>query len=354
MVSWMLYISLTQEGPQPRRLTEGGAQPQRRRPMESASNNINHDTGSSNFGSSSSARALLTRCQVLPPHVDRSSLPDVARDYPSSSATSSRVSSPPNSSREDNHMLVDGIVAFRHTKAAATVGKADPDPATSSARNATIMRKERALLLSRLLSNANESACSSPVKNPPKVVRGSILVAAIPVDDVVCGKLRHILYLLATYFNVFILIHTPSNTRQQQQGSSSSNSSNMTMSQVLQQRDGIIHQLRKTFSSTVLPIKSDGNDDSDSSCCLSDAILPAHRILVTTSAAGRIAFCRQLDSQRVQLVMDFDSSVKTELNRFGYRRVYFYSQSNVSGEATSGLAKALEWQEVKKSERRTS
>lgn len=349
MVSWMLYISWTQPVPQPRRPTERRAQPQGRQPMESASNNVvNHNTGSSNIGPSSSARALLTRCQVLPPHVDTSSVPDASRGYPSNSATS-RVSS----SRED--MLVDGIVAFRHTKAAATVGKGDQDPATSSTRNATIMRKERALLLSRLLSNANESASSSPAKNPPKVVRGSILVAAIPVDDVACGKLRHILHLLATYFNVFILIHTHSDTQQQQQdGSLSSNSSNMTMSQVLQQRDAIIHQLRKPFSSTSLPTKSDGIDADDSSFCLNDAILPAHRILVTTSAAGRIAFCRQLDSQRVQLVVDFDSSVKTELNRFGYRRVYFYNKSKNSGEATSGLAKALEWQEARKSERSIS
>ncbi len=74
----------------------------------------------------------------------------------------------------------------------------------------------------------------------------------------------------------------------------------------------------------------DGSNTSDVLCYqLNSQILPTHRIICTTTPKGRIAFVRQLGSNygnnnttnnnKAELIIDYDASVKNELERFGFR-----------------------------------
>merc|ERR1711862_262727 len=65
------------------------------------------------------------------------------------------------------------------------------------------------------------------------------------------------------------------------------------------------------------------NEDSDVSqqhqktYRLDKTLLPPHRVTLTSTVKGRIAFVRQLAG--TQLVLDYDENVTNELTRFGFR-----------------------------------
>jgi hypothetical protein len=118
--------------------------------------------------------------------------------------------------------------------------------------------------------------------------RGSTIVVSIISSDVGCPKLRRVLYLLATFFNLLVIIHVGDNATTDEQ------------------LDRLVDKLR-------------GSKDE-----LPDEVLPRHRIVAAQSIMGRVAFVRQLS--RVEFVLDFDMKVRDEqLERFGYR-VYIYGQ----------------------------
>lgn len=83
---------------------------------------------------------------------------------------------------------------------------------------------------------------------------------------------------------------------------------------------------------------------------LNPQILPPHRIAFTSTTKGRIAFVRQLSSKS-EFVIDYDTAVKNELERFGFR-VLIYPKMTTSmnamkvgegegGSTTSALGKFL-------------
>ena len=327
VVSWMIYVSWSPAPERRQQVTTAEAreglqrQQRRQRPAAGASAG-NLSAGGASRWLSASATAVLTNCQTFPPHVS------VGPEDISSSTTTKGNSS----SIGGNNILTDGIVGFRHTKAASilpTKLSKDTDGSKSATMGVEIdvvkVRKERARLLSRLLS----SATTTSQKQPPQVLRGSIVVVAVPREDVGCDRLKHILFLLATYFNVFVLVHVPDKD--------TSTSSTITMSQVLHERDAIISKL---WSKPTTEGSSEDSGVNLSHHHLNESILPGHRIIVTSSTAGRVAFCRQMEPQRVQVVVDFEGAVKTQLNRFGYSRVFCYNYANSS---ISGLANSLEW-----------
>ena len=173
-----------------------------------------------------------------------------------------------------NNLLVDGMIAFRHTKAALAETSGD-------ASQLAMRRKERARVLSRLLSDA-----------PP--AKGSTVVLAIPERDVGCAQLQKVVYLMATYYNLLLLLAVPA---------AFDRSHKLELLQKLRAR--------------VMPPE----------------VLPNHRIVLTSTVAGRVAFCRQL--QRIELVLDFDPEVKGLLGRFGHRVVVYSSED---GNQKSGLS----------------
>lgn len=175
-----------------------------------------------------------------------------------------------------SNVLSDGVVAFRHSKAASH---------ESSLSSETQMknRKERAKVLSNLLAES-----SGTLLNPP--AKGGSVVLAIPADDVECEKLRRIVYLLATYYNLLVVVTVDSSFQPKE------------MKDVLQRLRG---------------------SEKDEVNYLSPDILPGHRVTASCSVTGRVAFVRQL--QRIDLVLDFDAEVKDSLSRFGHRVILYGS-----------------------------
>lgn len=185
-------------------------------------------------------------------------------------------------------LLADGLVPFRNTKAACYEKQQVLDPEAVSNT-----RKERARVLARLL-NDNLSTDAPPP-------RGCTFVVSIHINDVSCSKLRRVLYLLATYYNLLVIVA----------GVDSS-------FDFLKDRKKMIRLLRGPQQDLV------------------DAVLPGHRIVFASTVAGRVAFVRQL--QRIEIMLDFDPEVKELLNRFGHK-VIIYGKDNDGVSGTTSISR---------------
>lgn len=192
---------------------------------------------------------------------------------------------PPHASKTDA-LLIDGMVSFRHSTAATY------DATATDADMVAKNRKDRAKILSRILTLELGAA-------PPP--RGGCVVVSIPADDVDCVKLRRILFLLATYFTLVVVISVEQSTT-----------------------DDEIKQL---------VAKVRGSDES----IIPEVVLPSHRIVAAQSRTGRIALVRQLGS--VEFVLDHEMEMQNELERFGFK-VFIYG-SAVQGPESSLLAAYL-------------
>ena len=228
----------------------GGQQPhrQRQQPQQQIQNRRSDDVGR-NSRSVSDGKVTGSRCARVPSHVS-----------PSSALLAVNGGS---------NLLVDGIVAFRHGTAAAQESLLNDEQQTNN-------RKERARVLSRLLDDRTSS--------PP--AKGSTVVLAIPQQDVDCVKLHKVVHLLATYYNLLLLVAVDSEFNPKEKGK---------LLERLREREGV-----------------EG---------VSTSVLPDHRIVLASTVAGRVAFARQL--QRIDLVLDFDPEVRTLLSRFGHRVVVY-------------------------------
>ena len=185
-----------------------------------------------------------------------------------------------------SNVLSDGMVAFRHTKAASH---------ESSLSSETQMKnqKERAKVLSNLLAESNGALSSPPAK-------GGSVVLAVPFDEIECEKLRRIVYLLATYYSLLVIV---------------------TVDSAFQPKDlkNMIQRLR-------------GSEADEPTNYLAPEVLPDHRVTASSLVTGRVAFVRQL--QRIELVLDFDAEVKDSLSRFGHR-VILYGRTYEKGVSDS-------------------
>lgn len=185
-----------------------------------------------------------------------------------------------------SNVLSDGMIAYRHCKVASYEAFLSADQQTNN-------RKERAKVLSNLLADSNGITSSPPVK-------GGAVVLTVPLHDIQCEKLRRVVYLLATYYSLLLIV---------------------TVDSSFQPKDmtNVLPRLRGS-----VPIE----------------VLPDHRIMQSCSVTGRVAIVRQL--QRIELVLDFDTQVKENLSRFGYRVIIYGSSTEIgSSESRSRLGVAL-------------
>jgi len=197
-----------------------------------------------------------------------------------------------------NLLNSEGLVAFRHTKAAG-YEKSSQQATTSAGGYVDIAaknRKDRAKILSRMLNLDKDNCDTTP---PP---RGSTLVVSVPVDHVACPKLRNVLYLLATYYNLLVILVVTDSKKE------------VTFKDV--------EQWTKTLR---------GDTSSDAAHSLVPDVLPSHRIAAASTATGRVAFVRQLTT--VELVLDFDAEVKKQLTRFGFRVVQYSNNTKTAADA---------------------
>lgn len=176
-------------------------------------------------------------------------------------------------------VLVDGLVRFRHGRAASYEQQDDVS------KN----RRERARVLARLLALNNNSKNSNSTAPPPPA-RGSTVVVSIPQEHVDCPKLRRVLFLLSTFYNLFCILSFDTKVS-------------------AEQMSGVIAKLRGNAKEEELPTE----------------VLPDHRIVAAQSVTGRVAFVRQL--ARVEFVLDFEPQVRTQLSRFGFQ-VFVYGNSD--------------------------
>jgi hypothetical protein len=205
---------------------------------------------------------------------------------------------PPHATKCSESILVQGMVSFRNSTAATY--ESTMDPATID-----VNRKERARILARILSldSSGPNESDSNIKLPQ---RGGWIVVSVPEEDVMCPRLRRILFLLATYLSVIVIISVKDSST-----------------------DEYIQQL----------IDKIRGSDVSSSVQLPEAVLPSHRIVAAQSLIGRIAIARQLGT--VEFVLDFDTEMKSQLVRFGYKVIVYGNQENISM-GSSRLAQQLD------------
>ena len=209
--------------------------------------------------------------------------------------------------------LVEGLVPFKRSLAGAYESSKSASGASQSDEDmVTANRKLRARLLARLL---NPTLTGAQTKTPP--ARGSNIIVCVPSSDVGCAKLHQALYLLGTYFNLFLVLTISSKDDAGGAGS---------MDESDKEKELLDHfraQLRNSDNDGV-PIE----------------VLPDHRIVAARTVEGKVAFVRQM--HRPVFVLDCDVEMKTQLERFGFT-VLLYGQGDEkrSGDGVSLLGKTL-------------
>lgn len=244
--------------------------------------------------------SLKASCTRVPPHI---------------STQSAKMAGP-----GGTNLLIDGLLAFRHTKAAAAAAASTSGHDQSSDNNQASIRKERARILSRLLLLADSSngiASTNGASTQPPPNKGSNLVVSIPASDVTCPKLRRVLYFVATYYNLLVIVVLESNNA----ASTTTTDASTT--------DAVKADMKKRLD---LVQKLRGDDDNDNDLLLTKDVLPDHRIICSRTVSGRVAFVRQL--QRCELVIDYDADVHQQLTRFGHR-VILYNGNDAGGNNNS-------------------
>ena len=227
------------------------------------------------------------------------------------------------------NLLVDGLVAFKHCRASSSSSSSSLLAATGAVESDET-RKARAKLLSNLLEVSGSSSRSGSGANPPSPppppppAKGGVVVVSIPIESVACPQQRRVLHLLATYYNLLVI---------------------MTVSQ--QQRADEFTEVDRVRAIATLRSGENGAsgssdiDESDAPLQqqqqqLTADILPTHRITVASTVTGRVAFVRQL--QRVELVLDYDPEVLALLSRFGHRVIVYGNRESSSSSQREGAA----------------
>ena len=205
--------------------------------------------------------------------------------------------------------LVEGLIPFKRSLAGSyesskttRVSQEDEDVVTAN-------RKSRARLLARLL---NPTLTGAQTKTPP--ARGSNVIVCIPSTDVGCAKLQQALYLMGTYFNLFLVLTLPS---KDDAGVDEHDKEKELL-------DNLRSQLRGSGNDNGVPIE----------------VLPDHRIVAARTVEGKVAFVRQM--HRPEFVLDCDAEMKTQLERFGFMvLLYGRGDEKRSSDGISLLGKAL-------------
>jgi len=321
-----------------------GLLPTRRNTTTANSNNVNNaDDGEGDEDGITSMLALNVRS---PPHISSAFHATVAHE---------------------------GVIPFRYTRASVYESshsvklsgsgvKLEKDDAVVVANAASQMahRKDRARIFTKLFSSTRTE--SSGIAQPPS--RGSNVVLTVPSAEVDCTKLRKVLFLIGSYYNLFLLVALDNHNDGDGDGATDGNTKAKTRNGAMTETERYIQ-----FNSTMTEMESalrGNNDDatkpsitntkpttttehtittstpssnSKQPTILPQEVLPSHRIVGTTSIGGRVAFVRQLP-KRPEFVLEYEAEVSTQLTRFGFA-VLLYSKAVGGGCGVSGVGKEL-------------
>lgn len=188
-----------------------------------------------------------------------------------------------------------------------TTATKEEDKSSTVADLIVLNRRERARIFARMFSSQKGA-------RPPN--RGANIVVTIQHSDVSCDKLQKTLYLLGTYYNLFVLVDGS--------GGFDGSSDEEVMEYIKKLRVELLNQ-------------ESSDSDNSNQYKLNAQIIPPHRIAFSSTSKGRIAFVRQLHG--AELVVDCEEDVTKELERFGFR-VLLYPKNN-EGMIVSSLGKFL-------------
>ncbi|KAL3773980.1 hypothetical protein ACHAW5_000580 [Stephanodiscus triporus] len=187
--------------------------------------------------------------------------------------------------------LVHGVVPFRSTTASSHECRAPP-PAAAAATAArhegvdkimAINRRERARIFARILPLLLRVPVPSPARErrrPPHVR-----------DDSRCARLQKALYLLGTYYNLFVIVDVSSPSSRADEASSSS----LSGAFVGRVRSELLNEDRGPDETTTT---------TGATPQARRRVLPRHRIAFSNTSRGRVAFVRQLHGTELVMVID--------------------------------------------------
>jgi len=239
-------------------------------------------------------------------------------------------------SAKNNIVLHDGILPFRFTCACnfETAGAFSNGGDTGKITDENSCRKDRARIFTKLFSPIRTK--ESGILKPPS--RGSNVVVSVPEKDVACRKLRHGLFLLGTYYNLFVLLCLDDD---EEKG----------IDRKIDASDSDVYKKeRARVALLVSKIRGDSDKVENNfryASSVPKEVLPSHRIVATNTSAGRVAFVRQFPKSP-EFLLDFEEEVHKELTRFGFK-VLLYSKSqqastkqhSVSNNMISGIGHLL-------------
>jgi hypothetical protein len=149
-------------------------------------------------------------------------------------------------------------------------------------------------------------------------------------DDAMWDRIYPVLCALGTYYNLLVILALPS--IEMDGGITSSNggsddaaaaAATAAVAAAKQLRAEWIAKLRSPSQSS----ERAAAGGPFSGWGVPIEVLPSHRIVASTTVAGRVAFVRQV--QRVGIVLDFDPDVRDQLSRFGHKVVVYDPRANL-------------------------
>ena len=245
--------------------------------------------------------------------------------------------------------LYQGIIPFRSTFASGYETRL-----SSSSSSSNNKEEEEDIIITNRKSRARIFAKIFSIKlasdRPPG--RGSNVVVVISyhpnVDDgagggiAKCEKLQKSLMLLATYYNLFLLVNVV-NDNNEVQHNNQGGDHNSNEEEEKRRRD-MVRQFRSdllNITNSTTNSNGSSSNNTDDGNKLNSQILPPHRIIFTSTSEGQVAFVRQLvDTKLVLLPSSEGEKVKMELERFGFRVVCYPDNDDKStnnGENGSGV-----------------
>jgi len=204
--------------------------------------------------------------------------------------TLSRVPSHHAPRSSSSRVSYDGVVPFRFTKAATfEANNVHTFSKTSDGTDEILQnRKSRALILAKLFKKLD----------PP--AKGNMLVLSIPSSQISSdnSKLQRILYLLGTYYNVFVMVNCDGDGDDDDEGQNELTHNDYTDD-------------KKRCSAIIARLYELGT--------LTEEVLPPHRIVVTKSVASRVAFVRSFPKSPYIIGSESEEELQMLLTKFGYK-----------------------------------
>ena len=162
-----------------------------------------------------------------------------------------------------------------------------------------INRRERARIFARMFAPSSSASSSSPVPHRPPPDRGANVVVTVRRDDSRCARLQKALYLLGTYYNLFVIVDVSSSSSGSR-GAGAADDSELR---------AFVGRVRSELLNEDRGPDDDDKNDSDAAgrgrrYRLDARVLPRHRIAFSNTSRGRVAFVRQLHGTELVMVID--------------------------------------------------